>query len=492
LPASGRLGYSRVKEVPELKTTTSTRLAAALCLCLAGAAVSFLLLLQHHGEGRAVVTVNQVCGDGETSGCETVARSPWSSIRGVPLAAFGVAFYLSLALLLGLTLLAPEEQRHALAGVVVAGLALGLLVDLLLLGVQAFAVRAYCTLCILTYVLSAVALFALLPAWTGARGLRSALAKAEGRLVVAGWVLGTLAVASAVLGAEVALDERETRHHLAMLGTPAPARPADPAAPEATAEPTPAAPPAAAPEPTPASQPEGQAPASMADATGVDWEKRARELQATLDDPQKLEEYFSKKARHEFETAKVEKIDLHDAAFRGPQDAPVKVVEFSDFLCPFCRNLALGLAQFIPQAGGRVVVYFKNFPLDQTCNPRLRATTHPGACWLALGAVCAHLQGRFEAYHDRVFSAEGLHNPDAADVVRLAGEAGLNAQAIEGCIRDPETKKILERQIDEAYELGIHATPTIFIDGKKLPRINDFVAVVDTEAQKKGFPALHN
>jgi protein-disulfide isomerase len=182
-------------------------------------------------------------------------------------------------------------------------------------------------------------------------------------------------------------------------------------------------------------------------------------------------------------------LDVANAPLRGPATAPAKVVEFSDFMCPFCRNLAGALSQFVPQAGGRVAVYFMNYPLDNTCNPKLPRATHPGACNLALGAVCAQYQGKFEAYHDRVFSTE-LKNPQPADVVRLAGEAGLNASALEGCLDDPKTKADLAAQIAEGNRVGITATPTLYINGKKLPRINDFVPVVDKEARKKGFAPL--
>jgi protein-disulfide isomerase len=348
-------------------------------------------------------------------------------------------------------------------------------------------VRAFCALCIGTYALGAGAVLAVWPARRGWRRLGPALRSAEGRLGVAGWTLGTLAVAGAVLGAEAALERHAATRHLTMLGaepSPDPPRLAGPT-------PEPAPPPEVEGEPEGESNPPAPAPVRAANTDGsVDWEARARELQATLDDPQKLEEYFSLKARREFDTAKVESIPLENAPLRGPVDAPVKVVEYSDFLCPFCRNLAQGLAQFVPQAGGRVAVYFKNFPLDQSCNERLRSSTHPGACWLALGAVCAHLQGRFDAYHDRVFSAEGLRHPQASDVLRLAEEAGLNAQAVGGCIDDPETRRVLREQIEEAHRLGVRATPTLYVNGKKLPRINEFVAVVDAEARKKGFPAL--
>jgi protein-disulfide isomerase/uncharacterized membrane protein len=460
------------------------RLVVALCLCLAGAAVSGLLLLQHHGESRAVAAVEQVCGEegGATSDCETVARSPWSTAGGVPLAALGVLFYASLSLLLALTLLLPEERRTTFAGLAILGLSFGLVVDVLLLGVQAFSIGAFCALCILTYALAAAALFALLPAWRGALGLGSGLGAPEGRLVVAGWVLGTVAIGGAVFAGDLALDYREQRRQASLLGTPAPPPAASPT-PSPSPSPAPDVSPSEAPSPTPA-------PASGTE-DAAHWERRARELQQTLDDPQKLEQYFAEKARREFESAETVEIDLAGIPRKGPAEAPVQVVEYSDFLCPFCRNLASALTQFVPQAGGRVAVYFKNFPLDQECNPSLPRSIHPGSCKLALGAVCAEYQGKFAAYHNQVFAAEGLVHPTTEDVVRLAGEAGLNADAMRGCLEDPKASADLSAQIEEGLRLKVQATPTVYVNGKKLPRINDFVAVVDREAQRKGFEPLN-
>jgi protein-disulfide isomerase len=61
---------------------------------------------------------------------------------------------------------------------------------------------------------------------------------------------------------------------------------------------------------------------------------------------------------------------------------------------------------------------------------------------------------------------------------------------MQGCLEDPQTRKTLDGQIAEANRLGVAATPTLYVDGRKLPRINDFVPVVDKEAQKKGFAPL--
>jgi len=454
------------------------RILVALGLCLAGTAVSALLLMQHHGEGRAVQAVNRVCGDGRTSGCDEVARSSWSSFAGVPVAAAGAFFYLSLGLLLTLALLATDETRLAVAGIAVAALALGLLADLFLLGVQVLSLKAYCWLCIFTYLLSAAALVALLPARRGVLGLGDTLGRVEGRLVLAGWALGTLGLAGAVLAGDATLRYRAAQRQANLLGTPVPGPPVAPAP---------------APNPSPTQGP-GPTPASTAGVgAGPDdaayWKDRSQKLQETLDDPRKLEAYFAEKAQREYDAASPVAIDLNGVPGRGPATAPVQVVEYSDFLCPYCRSLAGALAQFVQQAGGRVVVYFKNYPLDTACNAKMKQSVHPGACALALGAVCAQNQGKFEAYHDKVFSTE-LRNPQPADVLRLAGEAGLNVAAIQGCLEDPQTRKTLDGQISEANRLGVAATPTLYVNGRKLPRINDFVQVVDKEAQKKGFAPL--
>ena len=61
---------------------------------------------------------------------------------------------------------------------------------------------------------------------------------------------------------------------------------------------------------------------------------------------------------------------------------------------------------------------------------------------------------------------------------------------MQGCLEDAQAKADLAAQIAEARRLGVNATPTVFVNGKKLPRINDFVSVVDKEAQKSGFPPL--
>ena len=74
---------------------------------------------------------------------------------------------------------------------------------------------------------------------------------------------------------------------------------------------------------------------------------------------------------------------------KGPADAPIKVVEFADFMCPGCQAASGALRSWFAQQGPDVNLTFKNFPLEQSCNPGIGQTVHRGACELARGAICA-------------------------------------------------------------------------------------------------------
>ncbi len=475
-------------------SSAKLRIVVAVILCLAGAVVSGVLLGQHHGEAWAVSAVKGACGDSQsqTSGCEEVARSSWSSFAGIPVAAYGLVFYLSLVILLILAICAAPAWRDLFAKAAMFLLVLGLLIDLFLLGVQALSIHAYCELCIWTYVLSAAALFALFPARKAALKEAVATFKPEGRLAVAGWVLGSLAIMASVFGFDGMLRARAEYRQSTLLGKLTPAADFSPAAPAPAITPPPVVASPAVVDNTPAAKVPAPASAARSSKETQDpeyWQKQAKKLEETLEDPTKVEAYYTQKALREYNTATPVSINLENTPSKGFSGAPVIVVEYSDFMCPYCRQLAGALSRFVPDSNGRVILYFKNYPLDKNCNDKLMGSTHPGACNLALGSICANFQGKFEAFHDRAFNTE-FRDPQPADVVRIAGEAGLDTAAMQSCLDDPKAKAVLASQIAEANRLGVHSTPTVYIDSKKLPRVADFLTIVDQEARKKGFKPL--
>jgi serine/threonine-protein kinase len=436
------------------------RLQLAILLTLAGALLSALLLLQHHGETGAVAAVQQLCGEGQESGCDRVNQSRWSELLGVPLAGLGLVFYLSLAALLALALPAAEDLKAAAARLVVLGVAAALAADVLLLGVQAFSIGAFCKLCLATYAVNA-ALLALL--WPQRRAGAEALGRGDGRLLALGWLLASLACVSSVWAADGWLRTRAAHRAASVLGAPT----------------APAAQPAAAPSVAPSAPAPG-------DGSPQALQAEIQRLQQTLDDPQKLQQYLTAKSLREFESATVEKLDLK-VPVKGPADAPIKVVEFSDMMCPFCRQIGLAFKEYVPSTQGRVSVYFKNYPLDQSCNPNMNRTVHPGACALALAGICAHQQGRFWDYHDRVF-AQQIDKADSAEARRYAAEIGLDMQRLDSCLASDEARQTLSAQIAEAHRIGTNATPTVLINGRKVPNLNLFTQMVEKESARLGLP----
>ena len=197
------------------------RIIIAICLCLAGAFISGVLLAGHYGEPWATTAVKEACSDNPLEdGCEKVEQSEWSSFAGLPVAAYGLVFYLSLFALLILSLFASSGLRNSLAGIAIIILAVGILTDMYLLGLQAFVIHAYCKVCIYTYVLSAGAFLAILPARKAIRGVPVSATNQEGRLALAGWILGTLAFTAFVWGLGAMLNARSLFREATMLFSP--------------------------------------------------------------------------------------------------------------------------------------------------------------------------------------------------------------------------------------------------------------------------------
>jgi protein-disulfide isomerase/uncharacterized membrane protein len=452
------------------------RLSLAVLFACAGAFLSGLLLFDHHGVGSAQATVQQLCGTGQESGCEQVSRSQYSSIGSLSLAAVGVSFYGAMLLLLAFGLASSDAVRESVAGVALLAFGAALAVDVLLFGIQAFAIGAYCRLCFATYALNLAAVATLLPVRSKIAGI---LAQGDARRALSIWAVGTVLVAVAVGAVDQALASAGALEEN-LLGASEPAPPAPPVPePPPPAEP----PPSAAIVSTPSNDdavPRIQAELQAAQA-------RIRELEATLDDPQKFQEYQAQKAAEDFERQPRVELELEGVPSKGSAEAPIRVVEFSDFLCPFCRNLAGALGGFMPQSQGRVAIFFKNYPLDQACNPAMTRTVHDGACELALGGVCAEEQGKFWAYHDRIF-AQPPPNPSNEDVVRLATEAGLEANSLRQCLSSPSARAKLDRDIAEGRRLEVNSTPTVFVNGKRLEQIGGFLKAIESESKRLGLP----
>lgn len=159
-------------------------------------------------------------------------------------------------------------------------------------------------------------------------------------------------------------------------------------------------------------------------------------------------------------------------ASKGPAGAPVEIVEFSDYQCPFCQRANPTVEQVLKTYGDKVHFVYRHFPLPN----------HPNARPAAEAAACANAQGQFWKYHDRLFAT-----PDRlsdADLKAHAAALGLDTAKFNSCVDTHATKDIVDLDMKEANEIGVNATPSFFINGRSLDGAQPFESfkrVIDEE-----------
>lgn len=156
----------------------------------------------------------------------------------------------------------------------------------------------------------------------------------------------------------------------------------------------------------------------------------------------------------------------------GPKDAPVTIVEFSDFECPYCRNASTDVKRVTDRFGDRVRVVFKNLPLDTTCNEAMVQQLHPSACRAAVVARCAGRQHEelFWKTHDALYRVSHLSE---SRLEAAAAEAGADVEELRRCVESGEALDEVKADVAEAKELRVTGTPTFFINGRQVADYRD-------------------
>ena len=158
----------------------------------------------------------------------------------------------------------------------------------------------------------------------------------------------------------------------------------------------------------------------------------------------------------------VKKIQTANAPVLGNPNAPITLVEYSDFECPVCRNLHDALRGLLPNYP-QVKVIFKDYPLD---------TIHPWARTAALAGRCAYQQDpkafwkMYDSIYDNqeVISASNVYDK----VMDYASKAGLNAEVFKACMSAPETTQAIDASIANGNLLEVRSTPTVFVNGRRI------------------------
>jgi protein-disulfide isomerase len=160
----------------------------------------------------------------------------------------------------------------------------------------------------------------------------------------------------------------------------------------------------------------------------------------------------------------------------GSASAPITIVEFSDFQCPFCRSVAPTLKRVRETYGDTVRIVWKDYPLTQI---------HPEAFKAGEAAHCAGEQGKFWEYHDRLFGNQQALQ--VTDLKKYAADLGLDAAKFNACVDASKYGERVRAGVEQGTKLGVNSTPTIYINGRLLSGAQPyetFVAVIDEELSR--------
>ena len=157
-------------------------------------------------------------------------------------------------------------------------------------------------------------------------------------------------------------------------------------------------------------------------------------------------------------------VDLENANVLGSKDAPVMLVEFADYECPYCQKVAPEIKKLQDELGGKLAVAYKDFPLPM----------HAHAEKAAEAARCAGRQGQFWAFHDELFRSKEL------DVDQLKAQAHalkLDSAAFDKCLDAGETAAAVQQDRQQGLRLGLSGTPSFFVNGHFLSGALDYAAL---------------
>ncbi|MDB6011887.1 MAG: Periplasmic thiol:disulfide interchange protein DsbA [Gammaproteobacteria bacterium] len=142
---------------------------------------------------------------------------------------------------------------------------------------------------------------------------------------------------------------------------------------------------------------------------------------------------------------------------KGRTDAPITIVEFADFQCPYCQQAEATLRSVVASHSDAVRLVFRNLPL---------ANIHPNAMTAAVAGVCADRQGKFWDMHDAMFEDQKALGEDGLKAT--AKRLGLDADSFSACLGAPDSKAAVNSDTRAADELNLNGTPYFFINGRPL------------------------
>jgi protein-disulfide isomerase len=162
---------------------------------------------------------------------------------------------------------------------------------------------------------------------------------------------------------------------------------------------------------------------------------------------------------------------------KGPENAPVTIVEFSDFQCPYCARLVPTIEQVLTNYGDKVRVVFRQFPLN----------FHQFAQKAAEASLCANEQGKFWELHDAMF--QNQQQLAVENLKARAVELGLNGEQFNACLDGGKFAQQVQADFQDGSKAGVSGTPAMFVNGRFINGAVPYpevAKVIDDELKRKG------
>ena len=164
-------------------------------------------------------------------------------------------------------------------------------------------------------------------------------------------------------------------------------------------------------------------------------------------------------------------VSVDDDPSMGPDDAPIVMVEFSDFRCPYCARFhAQTLDPLLEQYAGQIKFVYRDFPVV-------------GGERAALASECAHDQNVFWEYHDLLFANQSLIDSDNS-LIQLASQLDVDIDTFSACLTSDEHSDEIQNDFSQGVSYGVGGTPAFFINGRPIvgaQPIAAFQQVIDEE-----------
>lgn len=163
------------------------------------------------------------------------------------------------------------------------------------------------------------------------------------------------------------------------------------------------------------------------------------------------------------------------APVRGNASAPVTLVEFSDFHCPYCKRVQATLTELLSRYPDKLRIVYMDLPIE---------SLHPTAQRASEAARCARDQNKFWEYHDKIYAGGPDTSPEY--LRKLATDVGLDVGGFEQCLASGKHKPGIASDLEQASRLGLNGTPAFFVNGRPLSGaqpLEAFVQLIDEELQ---------